>query len=180
MKICPKCQKEHEKPGTYCSYICANRRAFSPETTKKQALGVKEYYKKNPGASVQQAKGARKYWQDYKAGKLGVRTYDSTNCQRGLKATTLEKFKQGKLVRRGRIYLVLVSLHGNKCALCPQIGEWNGKPLRLRVDHADGNATNNLPINLRLVCPNCDSQLSTYAGGNRGFGRQARGLRIDD
>ena len=48
-----------------------------------------------------------------------------------------------------------------KCQLCG-IDTWNGKPLTLRLDHIDGDKTNNELSNLRWVCPNCDSQLPTY------------------
>ena len=42
------------------------------------------------------------------------------------------------------------------------------------LDHIDGNADNNNLINLRLVCSNCDSQLPTYKGRNKGNGRFKR------
>ncbi len=45
---------------------------------------------------------------------------------------------------------------------------WNGAPLRPILDHTDGNRYNNHPQNLRYLCPNCDSQLETRGGGNRG------------
>lgn len=51
---------------------------------------------------------------------------------------------------------------GGSCAICGIKGEWNGSPLALIIDHIDGDATNNRRNNLRLVCPNCDSQLPTY------------------
>ena len=37
MKICPKCNSEHDKPGTYCSRTCANSRVFSDEAKYKKA-----------------------------------------------------------------------------------------------------------------------------------------------
>lgn len=46
--------------------------------------------------------------------------------------------------------------------------EWNGTPLTLILDHIDGNSHNNTPSNLRLLCPNCDSQLETKGGRNIG------------
>ena len=45
---------------------------------------------------------------------------------------------------------------------------WNGKPLKLTLDHIDGNNTDNRPEMLRLLCPNCESQLPTRGGGNKG------------
>ena len=60
----------------------------------------------------------------------------------------------------------------NKCCICG-IDEWMGKPLPLILDHIDGNAYNNIPENLRLVCSNCDSQLDTYKSKNK-LGRKRR------
>lgn len=48
------------------------------------------------------------------------------------------------------------------------------------MDHTDGNPTNNRRENLRLVCPNCDSQLPTYKSRNRGNGRSFRRQRYAD
>lgn len=45
---------------------------------------------------------------------------------------------------------------------------WNDKPLPLIMDHVNGNHCDNSPANLRLLCPNCDAQLSTRGGANRG------------
>jgi hypothetical protein len=45
---------------------------------------------------------------------------------------------------------------------------WSGKPLPLILDHANGNNRDNNPNNLRYLCPNCDSQLDTRGGANRG------------
>jgi hypothetical protein len=45
---------------------------------------------------------------------------------------------------------------------------WNDGRLSLILDHINGNNKDNNPRNLRYVCPNCDSQLSTRGGANRG------------
>lgn len=45
---------------------------------------------------------------------------------------------------------------------------WNGKPLLPILDHREGNSHDNTPGSLRFLCPNCDSQLTTRGGANRG------------
>lgn len=65
---------------------------------------------------------------------------------------------------------------GYICQICG-ITEWRGQPSPVVMDHIDGNAENNVRENLRLVCPNCNAQLPTFAGRNKGHGRKARQLR---
>lgn len=54
-----------------------------------------------------------------------------------------------------------------KCAICGIENEWNGKELKFVLDHIDGDASNNKRENMRLICPNCDSQLDTYKSKNK-------------
>jgi hypothetical protein len=65
----------------------------------------------------------------------------------------------------------------NCCAICHMPSIWNGNPLTLILDHIDGNYMNNRRDNLRCICPNCDIQLPTSKGKNRGNGRHIRRLR---
>jgi hypothetical protein len=53
-----------------------------------------------------------------------------------------------------------------ECEECSQSSAWNGKELRLQIDHKDGNWKNNLPSNLRFLCPNCHSQTETFGSKN--------------
>jgi 5-methylcytosine-specific restriction endonuclease McrA len=59
------------------------------------------------------------------------------------------------------------------CAIC-DVKEWQGKLVPLVLDHIDGNPENWDLLNLRLICPNCDAQTSTYKGKNKGHGRWKR------
>jgi len=61
----------------------------------------------------------------------------------------------------------------NQCAICQNI-EWKKQPIPLVMDHIDGDSENRSITNLRLICPNCDAQTSTYKGRNRGRGRSKR------
>lgn len=49
------------------------------------------------------------------------------------------------------------------CEECGQTEIWNGKPLVLQLEHIDGNNSNNLLENLKILCPNCHTQTPTYS-----------------
>ncbi|GAB3863771.1 hypothetical protein GCM10028801_31960 [Nocardioides maradonensis] len=72
------------------------------------------------------------------------------------------------------IRLFILDEHDACCAVCGIADEWNGQELVLVLDHIDGDSTNNARENLRMVCPNCDSQLPTFKNRNRGKGRHFR------
>lgn len=108
------------------------------------------------------------------------RVYCSLVCQRETERKVLvarwlstgvarPESKRGHYVRRH-----IFEEQNGTCALCGVPDVWQGLPLTFVLDHVDGDATNNRRDNLRLVCPNCDSQLPTYKSRNRGNGRYAR------
>lgn len=88
-----------------------------------------------------------------------------------------EKFEQGLLPSRAAFKKFVKLRDGNQCSVCGQQPIHNGKDLVMILDHIDGDASNNKPLNFRLVCPNCDSQLPTYKGANRGSGRATKGMK---
>jgi hypothetical protein len=45
---------------------------------------------------------------------------------------------------------------------------WNGARLPLVLDHIDGVSKDNRPTKLRYLCPNCEAQLLTRGGRNKG------------
>jgi Zn finger protein HypA/HybF involved in hydrogenase expression len=53
-----------------------------------------------------------------------------------------------------------------ECSHC-SISDWNEKPLSLRLEHINGVNNDHRIENLCLLCPNCHSQTSTYAGRNK-------------
>ena len=107
--------------------------------------------------------------------------YCNNRCQGDHRSETWlkenkEKFTNGLLTGRGAIKKFVSLRDGYHCSVCGQLPEHNGKSLIMILDHIDGNASNNMPDNFRLVCPNCDTQLPTYKAKNMGFGRAARGM----
>ena len=52
--------------------------------------------------------------------------------------------------------------------------DWLGKPLVLQLDHINGVFNDNRIENLRLVCPNCHSQFTTFAGKNKPRTKKAK------
>ena len=70
------------------------------------------------------------------------------------------KYNSPDLKRR----LIKENLLENKCALCGQLPEWNGKPLTLQLDHINGVHNDNRLENLRILCPNCHTQTETWGG----------------
>ena len=75
---------------------------------------------------------------------------------------------------RGVIRNYILKHQNFKCAICGISNQWNNKPLNFVLDHIDGNASNSSPENLRLICPNCDSQLDTFKSKNKQSTRTKR------
>jgi DNA-binding transcriptional ArsR family regulator len=62
--------------------------------------------------------------------------------------------------------LLALGLLRNGCYECGAPPEWRGKPLVLVLDHINGVNDDWRLDNLRLLCPNCNSQTTTFCGRN--------------
>lgn len=59
-------------------------------------------------------------------------------------------------------------LKQRRCETCSR-ETWNGVPIPLELDHINGRREDNRLTNLRILCPNCHAQTSTYRGRNIGL-----------
>jgi len=71
-------------------------------------------------------------------------------------------YHRGALKRR----LLKGGLLKNECDVCGLGAVWHGKKLVLVIDHINGVNNDHRIENLRMICPNCDSQSATYCGRN--------------
>ena len=109
-------------------------------------------------------------------GRNTTGTYCSLPCTfESQKKERRENFLEGKMVNRGLMKQHMVDIHSWQCMCCKNT-EWLGVPIPLELDHIDGNAGDNRPENLRLLCPNCHAQTPTHKAKNKGNGRGSRGL----
>lgn len=74
----------------------------------------------------------------------------------------------------------LMEIQHNTCSICSQANTWNQQKLVFILDHINGNPLDNSYGNLRMVCPNCDTQLPTFKAKNKGHGRHTRRLRYQE
>lgn len=101
--------------------------------------------------------------------------YCSNLCQQDYQ--TEQKIKSGNYsCKTAKRYLAQKDY---SCKICG-ISSWMNNDLILILDHIDGNSENNSLENLRLVCPNCDSQLPTFKNRNKGNGRHYRKTRYKE
>ena len=58
-----------------------------------------------------------------------------------------------------KAYILENNLLHHHCKICQQMPYWNKRPLDLVLDRVNNNSRDNRLENLRLLCPNCLSQL---------------------
>lgn len=83
------------------------------------------------------------------------------------KLKSKKDFSFEDIVKDGTRKVWLLKERGWKCERCNK-ETWMGDKIPLELDHIDGNPANSLKENLRLLCPNCHSQMPTHAGRNIG------------
>ena len=169
MRKCLCCNKETTNPK-FCSRSCSatitNKgvHRHGAEKQENKCLYCHKKFQYNPTVATGKFCSAKCYG-DY------------------LKNENKSRWLRGEWVvgmSRHTIHRYLVEERGNFCEGegCSLKNEWLGKPLRLTVDHIDGNGGNHSPDNVRLLCPNCHSQTPTFTSKNKGNYRGSRGLSL--
>ena len=97
------------------------------------------------------------HWVDGRAGRKGKTVPLDEILVKDSSYRHSSKLKN-RLVREGLLEY--------RCYSCG-IREWMEKPIVLRIDHITGDPKDNRIDNLRLLCPNCDSQTPTFGARNR-------------
>ena len=168
-KTCKQCNGQLNKNNkTFCNRSCAA--AYNNKNSPKRTKNPNRFYNCLYCDSV--------FERQPHAIKRGHTKFCTVNCMSlHKKKLSKEKFNEGSLISRGTLRKALVREFGWLCSSCG-LAEWLGKPITLWVDHIDGCATNNSPNNLRLMCPNCDTQGSTWGSKNKGKGRTSLGLHL--
>ena len=179
MNECLYCKSPAEK--LYCSLSCSNR----SRTAKNEAR-----YNLNPKLCIccfapipYQTHSVNIYCSHSCAARINNKIPKrkkivKEKVDNSLHTQAMKRFQLGMVKDRNTIRKCLQETVGVYCSICNQPPEWMGKPLTMIVDHIDGNAGNNMPENLRLLCPHCNSQTPTFSGRNKGNGRKARGLPL--
>lgn len=142
----PANKGQHKSP-TYKTIICKNcQKIISPSTWNKQ-----QFCDKNCAGEYK----SKKVYENY---LLNPNKY----CRASYSPGHFKKF--------------ILAEQNNKCVICGLDNVWNGKILIFILDHIDGDASNNRRENIRMICPNCDTQLDTYKSKNKNSARKERYL----
>ena len=106
--------------------------------------------------------------------KSSSKKFCSNKCQAELNwKNKKDEIILGNVTKSPTIKKFIIERDSYRCNIC-KLETWNNVKIPLVLDHINGDSTNNFPINLRLICPNCDALSEFYKNKNKGRGRQKR------
>lgn len=147
---CECCNKE--LVGRYQKRFCSHE--CSAKTTNRQRAKIRHCLNCNNQLKIgsNQKKFCSKSCQTDHYRKLMIKKLENGNYT--------QSFSGDKFLRR-----YLIEKRGRLCECCKNT-TWLNKEIPLTVHHIDGNASNNLPINLQLLCWNCHALTDNYGKKN--------------
>lgn len=92
--------------------------------------------------------------------------YNTNESGKGVPQIPIKEFLKNNVVVKPQFLknrLINEGLIEEKCEWC-NIISWRGERIVLELDHINGNNKDNRRENIRLLCPNCHSQTSTFRG----------------
>lgn len=147
MKVCPKCETEHNNKGLYCSKKCANSRSFSEASKAKKSLANKKFYESlDANKKIEIEEKLLKH---------------SLANQGKLFKKLLESDFDGLTYQSKRKRVIIEQEF--KCKCC-SLDKWLDQPIVFELEHIDGNRKNNERHNLVALCPNCHSLSWSWRG----------------
>lgn len=160
---CKVCQKSLQAKGTFCSRNCSATFNNKAVLERRKDLGLTSNCPNCGEFSYARTKNGRK-----------LNTYCNRACyfEHRLKKAEI-RVENNEVQTRTTLRSYLIKTRGHKCSICG-LEEWRGQPTPLIIDHINGNSEQSTNDNIRMVCPNCDAQLPTYMGRNKGNGRKYR------
>lgn len=147
MRVCPKCETEHNNKGLYCSRSCANSRTFTKESKEKKSLANKKFYESLDDSNKESIK---------------EKLLQHSLANQGKLFSNLLEADFEKLTYQSKRKRVIVEQEF-KCKCC-SLDKWLDQPIVLELEHIDGNHQNNERHNLVALCPNCHSMSWSWRG----------------
>lgn len=159
--------------------ICASEDEISDATRKSRSFAhVLARLGHEPGGRIQSELKRR-------VEALGLNTshFSGQGWRRGSRTPVVPPVSLDNVLVEGRYSrtshlkrrLLEAGLKQPQCEVCGR-RRWNGGPMPLELDHVNGRRDDNRLGNLRLLCPNCHAQTTTYRGRNKSV---ARGYPLD-
>jgi 5-methylcytosine-specific restriction endonuclease McrA len=144
-----------------CNYGCNREAKFFLKSVKKwccseHATQCPELRRKNSEGLKQAYTSQNRSWRGFTE-KAILKSQESYRRNLQEKYSKMEFKDLPQAEKRRRILFE----QDFKCSIC-NLDSWLGKPINLHLDHIDGNKSNEVRSNLRMICPNCHSQTETY------------------